>query len=416
MIEFLKHQLNTNPFFLTAAIASGVGAFMLYFKTFFSYLYEAVQRRFVFSAMVLQNDPLFGDFEVWFYAHYGEKYKNVEASVNEMMDYPSPLEYSDARKKHKVYFKQSEGIFFIRFEGKIIMIKKGREKLEHASDIRTLFHNQYHFYAIKGANHVKKLLETAVKFADKNAKSNELRIYAHSQYGDWSLASRISSKDIADVIINHEHKAELVRDMDVFLSAKPEYDRRSIFYKRGYGFHGGPGNGKTSLALAMATYLNKDIYCLDLNTITDNAYVKNLFINLKSNSMLLIEDIDAIFKLRELVNKHSKVSFATFLNCLDGAMYKEGLITVITTNKRDYLDPALIRAGRIDMMFEVPKPSIDEVNAYLKIFYNTSENITEYIHDYSMCDIQAICLENKTDYQRTVIHLKTNKHDLLHIA
>lgn len=397
MIDFLRQQLQHNPFFITAFIAGIVSGIVIYFKDGIRELYRVAQRKMVFTCIIYQNDPIFSDFEIWFYAHYHEKYKNVEASTNETSDnYPS--EYpGQHRKDKKVYFKQSEGIFFINYKGKFILIKKGREKLEHASDIRSVYFNQYHFYAIKGSQKVKGLLETAVEFASKKAKNNELRIYANSSFGDWACSSRISAKDIDHVIINQDKKLELMADMDLFMNSKEEYDRRHIFYKRGYGFEGPPGNGKTSLALAMASYMNKDIYCLDLNSLAGNSELRTSFVNLTSNAVLLIEDIDGFFNLREAVKKDSKISFSTLLNCMDGALYKEGLVMIITTNKKEYLDPALIRNGRIDLMFEIPKPGPQEITRYLQVFYNRTNFLmpVSFNPDLSMCDIQEICLNNR---------------------
>lgn len=399
MIQFLREQLQHNPFFITAFVAGIVSAVVIYFKDFARELFDSAKRKLIFSACIYQNDPLFSDFEIWFYAHYSEKYKNVEASVNEIADgYNSMPNMYDTKKSSRVFFRQSDGIFIIRYKGKIIVIRKGKEKLEHASDVRSIYFSQYHLYGIKASAKIKDLLETSVEYSAKKAKQNELKIYAHTMYGDWSVSARISSKNISDVVIDKDKKADLIADMDVFLAAKEQYDRRHIFYKRGYCFHGLPGNGKTSLALAMASYMNRDIYCLDLNGLSENAHLKNLFVNLNSNSVLLIEDIDGFFNLREPIKKDTKISFSTLLNCMDGALYKEGLVTIITTNKREYLDAALIRTGRIDFMFEVPKPGISQVNEYFKIFYDMPHlKMVDYDCDLSMCDIQEICLKHKDD-------------------
>lgn len=405
MIQFLQDQIKHNQFFFTAIIA-GIASFgVIYFKSFFGYLYTEIRRRLIFTAQVYQSDPLFSDFEIWFFNHYGEKYKNVEASVNEKSDiYPEHPD-SSKFKKPTVFFKQSEGVFLIKYSGKYILIRKGREKLEHAHDARSMFFNQYHFFSINGSIAVKKLLEEAVEFSGKKSKPNEIKIFSNNSYGEWSLTSKISAKKITDVILPAHKQLELIADMDEFVNSKEEYDKRHIFYKRGYGFEGAPGNGKTSLALAMASYLGKDIYNLDLNTISDNGNVKVLFSNLTSNSLLLIEDIDCFFQGRKPVKADSKISFSTFLNAMDGALYKEGLVTVITTNDKASLDSALIRKGRIDFMFEVPKPGLEEINQYLKVFFDTEDIIMAYEKELSMCDVQDICLNNKNDYQQAVKQL-----------
>jgi mitochondrial chaperone BCS1 len=399
MINFFNQQLQHNPFFLTAFVAGIVSTFVLYFKDILAEFYKWLHRRLIFTCVIYQNDPIFQDFELWFYAHYGEKYRHVEASTNETND-PYAINRNTSYRK-RVVFKQSEGLFVIQFAGKHILVKKGMERLEHATDMRSVYFNQYHFYSIRGSKKVKALLETAVKFAGNKAMDNELRIYSNNSYGEWHIASRISAKNIGNVILKAEAKKMLINDMDNFLASEKEYERRHIFYKRGYCLFGQPGNGKTSLALAMASYLNKDIYCLDMNSLNGSGELRNIFVNLNANSVLLIEDIDGYFNLREPVKKDSKISFSTFLNCLDGAFYKEGLITIITTNKKELLDPALIRAGRLDLMFEVEMPGSDEINDYLGIFYGVVSAI-KYSGDLSMCDVQEICLANKESYNEAV--------------
>lgn len=415
MIDFFQQQLQHNPFFITAACAGVVSAFVIYFKDIVKELFGAIQRRIIFTACIYQNDPLFSDFEIWFYAHYSEKYRNVEATVNEVSNFNDNHPGQNNNRSYKVFFKQSEGVFIIWFKRKMIVIRKKKEKMEHATDIKSVYFSQYDFYAIRGAGKVRQLMESAVEFSSKKAKQNELKIYTHTLYGDWYVSSRISSKNISGVIINESKKAELIADMDTFMNSKAQYERRCIFYKRGYGFHGDPGNGKTSLALSMGTYMNRDIYCLDLNSLSENSHLKTLFVNMPNNALLLVEDIDGFFYLREPVKKDSKISYSTFLNCIDGANYKEGLVVIITTNKRESLDPALIRSGRIDFMFEVPKPGIEQVADYLKIFYDMpSLEIEDCKVDISMCDIQAICLNNKDNYlgaldmikSRSMPHLK----------
>jgi hypothetical protein len=397
MIDFIREQLKHNPFFLTAFIGGSVSIIVLFFKNFGRELYQALRRRIVFSCAIYQNDPLFSDFEIWFYAHYGEKYRNVEASVNEKSDHPHyPGERGNGTTK--IYFKQSEGVFFIKYQGKYILVRKGKEKMEHAVDARSFFFNQYHFFAVQGAKHVRLMLEECVAFSARKSQENELRICVHNNYGDWMASSKISSKNIDSVVIAPSAMSALKTDMDTFMSAKEQYDRRHIFYKRGYCFYGEPGNGKTSLALAMASYFRKDIYTLDLNSIGDNGALKNLFMNIGSNAVLLIEDIDCFFHLREPVKKDSKISFSTFLNCVDGIHYKEGLVIVITTNKKEALDPALVRAGRIDFMMEVPKPAAAEINRYLQIFYEKDAAFAPVSHNpgLSMCDIQELCLNHES--------------------
>jgi chaperone BCS1 len=70
------------------------------------------------------------------------------------------------------------------------------------------------------------------------------------------------------------------------------------------------------------------------------------------HSIILLEDIDGIFKGRESVQEakenRSQVTFSGLLNALDGVRSQEGRILIMTTNHKEHLDPALMRPGRAD--------------------------------------------------------------------
>jgi hypothetical protein len=393
MIEFFKHQLVSNQF-MSAAIAAFILGFIgIQLKAMPVKAYNFIKSKLLFTATILEQDILYDEFESWFYSEYSEKYRNVEATSREQKnrDFPSMGGFDD---NVNVYFKQKEGNFFIRYNGKIIFITKGREKLEHASDVRSLFLNQYHLTCINGSEVVKSLLEDCRIRALKRTKENEIKIFSHNPYGEWYISSKISSKNIENIFLDDDTKDKIISKLDGFGNSFEWYKKASIFYKMGLLFWGAPGNGKTSLSLSIATYTNRDIYCLDLNSISENSNLRKLFENLSKSAVLLIEDIDGFYIGRNPIKKDNKISFSTFLNCLDGAFFKEGLITIITTNKIENVDEALKRKGRMDIVVEIKKPTTREINKYITAFYGLQLNVGYYEGDLSMCDIQNICIEH----------------------
>ena len=82
------------------------------------------------------------------------------------------------------------------------------------------------------------------------------------------------------------------------------------------------------------------------------------------SSIILLEDIDALFVERHSVDRNSgghhrggRVSFSGLLNALDGVRSQEGRISFMTTNHREKLDPALLRPGRADVHIEFTNAS-----------------------------------------------------------
>ncbi len=132
---------------------------------------------------------------------------------------------------------------------------------------------------------------------------------------------------------------------------------------------------------------------MNLNTFASDRDLVNSFTGLPNDCLLLIEDIDSSFVKRENT-KDSKISFSCFLNCLDGALAKEGIITVMTTNYVEKLDTALLREGRTDVKMEISNPTEIEVSKYLSLFYEEEIQVSGNFN-ISMAAVQELCLRNK---------------------
>lgn len=385
-----------NELVFGAIAATVVGAIILQLKQVPDKIFRFVSSKFIFQVVIFEYDIIYDEFENWFFSKYAEKYKDVEATTTQQKSrFPNEHEINE----ENVYYKQVQGVFLIKYKSKYIVVRKGREKLEGARDSRERYFNQYHFYSIHGAAVTKSLLEECRQFSKNNITKNQIKIYTHSPYGDWHISSRVEAKSINNVVLKKNIKDKLITDLEEFEKNEEWYKSASIFYKRGYCFWGGPGLGKTSLAIAMASYVGRDVYSLDLNSINSNADLRKLFSDLPNKGFLIIEEIDTFFKLREAVANDPKISFSVFLNCIDGIFYKHGLIIVITTNYIDLVDEALKRTGRMDLVIEVPKPTHIEIGEYLRIFYKDIDIKIKEDKDYSysMSDIQNICMRFKGD-------------------
>lgn len=405
MIEFLKQQFLHNQFFSAAVVASIIAGMIVWLKKVPIDIYNAIKQRIIYGVTIYQNDPLYDDFEAWFYSTHHNKYRNVEAGLKKTKgDYGMIEPYLNSNFQ-VIYYKQIEGFFIVRYKRRIIFVKKGRDKLDHASDIRSIYFDQYHITTFLGLNIIKRLLNECVELNYSKKREDSIKIYSHNTYGEWYSYGLINSKKIGNIIIDAELKQRLLTDIDKFNASKDWYERASIFYKRGYLFWGQPGNGKTSLAIGLANHLKRDLYILDLNSITENHMLKTAFSNVGKNSVLLIEDIDGFYNLREPVKKDSKLSFSTFLNCLDGVFYKDGLITIITTNKIQMVDEALKRSGRMDFVEEIKKPTQNEIKEYLSRFYRVQVEDFNYDSNLSMSDVQAICSRYQDDINKAILEL-----------
>lgn len=246
------------------------GGILLSAVTYLGYLFKGIPKwtwdrihtKFIYRVNIDELDDLYYYFERWLRHNYNEKYRNVEASL-EFVKSESNGERlkSDGTLDKEINYKQYEDFIKIKYKGKRIFISKGREKFENASNIRNAFFSRFNISAFFGRKAIEALLEEVLQFNIKLEQENKrINIYTSSRWGDWVHVQHLNAKDIENVVINKHDKKDLIDDLLEFEKSESWYHERSISYKRGYMFHGDPGNGKTSLILSIAKMLKRDVY------------------------------------------------------------------------------------------------------------------------------------------------------------
>jgi len=368
-------------------------------RTFPNFIWIQIRKKIIYSVHIEQTSELFTYFENWLFNHHRDSFKNVKASLIEddfVRGHDSDKIYED-----KLEIQHYTDTFFIDYKGKKILIIKDRERLTNANDVRNSFYSSFKIEGWFAKSKITELLEEVIKYNVINKKNRQI-IYTNCDYGEWMNFGEINGKDIKNIVLRNKEK--IIDNIKDFISKKQWYLDRGLLYKRGYLFYGPPGNGKTSLCLAIAKHFNRNIYFLNLNDIEKDNNLFIAFNNIKNNSVLVIEDVDAIFGTRE---GKSKISFSGLLNCMDGAFSKYGIITIMTTNHIDKIDDALIREGRIDMKINIGNPDKEMVEEYLKTFYEKDIKLDFYDSKYSMSKIQEICLQHKEELDKTIEFLTT---------
>ena len=177
-----------------------------------------------------------------------------------------------------------------------------------------------------------------------------------------------SRRPLASVVLKAGQGEALLADLERFLTSRERYAQLGIPWRRGYLLYGPPGTGKTSLVTALASELRLNVCTLSLaSPIVTDEKIHTLLAAVPQRSLLLIEDVDAFFRERDAAHAQVKLSFSGFLNALDGVATQEGTVLFMTTNHIERLDPALIRAGRIDEQVELGWADEDQLRRlYLK--------------------------------------------------
>lgn len=200
----------------------------------------------------------------------------------------------------------------------------------------------------------------------------DIRISNVRWSGYWVLADRIRPRPIDSVVLSGDGHETLLKDLADFRKSYQWYTSLGIPYRRGYLFYGPPGNGKTSLAVALASYFGMNVYVLNLASAgMSDGKLNELMTSVSDNSVILMEDIDCAFVQREKTeNKQEEtLTFSGVLNALDGVGGKDGRITIMTTNHIERLDPALIRPGRIDVRMFVGNSDPAQARRLFERFY-----------------------------------------------
>ena len=167
----------------------------------------------------------------------------------------------------------------------------------------------------------------------------------------WRSISNIPNRPMDTIYLDPTVKQHLLQDLNHFVADEEDYAQYGIPYKRCYLFQGTPGSGKTSLIMAIAAMLKKGINFFNFSAeITDLTFISAVS-QLSHDKILVLEDIDALFIDRSRTDSHC-VSFSALLNVLDGICHKHKMMTFLTSNHTDRLDPALFRPGRVDYIMD----------------------------------------------------------------
>lgn len=243
------------------------------------------------------------------------------------------------------------------------------------------------------------------EFRKKVAKT-EMRAYLYSvsNYG-WD-AIFLPNRGIDSVFLPEGVKESLVADVETFRNNPEEYDKVGIPWHRGYMLYGEPGNGKSSMCLALANELKMNLYTLNLSAVTNDRSLTAMIRDIEDDSILLIEDIDIFQSTVSRDSEKETPTLAGLLNALDGVATPRGLITFITTNHVDSLDPALIRPGRVDYKVELKAPDAFQIRSMYQYIFGQELGVEPRNFD-SMADLTNVFKMNLGDAEAVRLEIKS---------
>ncbi len=238
-------------------------------------------------------------------------------------------------------------------------------------------------------------------------------------------------------------KQELEEVVELPLKKPELFEKVGIMPPKGILLYGPPGTGKTLLAKAVAastesTFIEIVGSELVQKFIGEGAkLVKDVFklAKEKAPSIIFIDELDAIAAKRIEVGtsgeREVQRTFMQFLAELDGFEPLGNVKVIGCTNRKDILDPAIIRPGRLDRLIEVPNPSKEGLIEIFKIHtrkMNLGKIDFEYLmhklEGFSGAEVKSVCTEagyfairkNKTkieqkDLEDAIIKVRKKEED-----
>ena len=182
----------------------------------------------------------------------------------------------------------------------------------------------------------------------------------------------------ADVAGLKEEKEEMEEIVD-FLKAPRKYTQLGARIPKGVLLEGPPGTGKTLLAKAVAGEAGVPFFSISGSDFVEMfvgvgaSRVRDLFQDAKKNApcIVFIDEIDAVARRRGsgLGGGHDEreQTLNQLLVEMDGFGVNEGIIVMAATNRKDILDPAILRPGRFDRDVIVGRPDVGGREEILKV-------------------------------------------------
>ena len=251
-----------------------------------------------------------------------------------------------------------------------------KTNLESVSDLNSLKSLQTKFAEIKSNLQIA-IDEQNKKLAEEKA-AEELENKIEAQRDETKQHELLAEGKIKlDDVIGGNEKAKI--KTNALIKAFERYNKGGkIVPSKGILYYGVPGTGKTSLAKAVAAENNMEIFIITPSLVMGESGARKALEIIESAkkasrvsgkiTILLIDEIDAIAHVRSSDTTNSVL--VMLLNELDKLTPADNIIVIATTNRREALDAAIIRSGRLDQSVEVGLPNAEArekiLNIYLK--------------------------------------------------
>lgn len=270
-----------------------------------------------------------------------------------------------------------------------------------------------------------KPIEKLVREFSIQSIENNMKVYRFD-YGHWEKYATIKHRDFNTVVVNKKLKQNIIDQLDHFYSSEEWYESKGVPYKKTYILHGEPGTGKTSIISGIASKYRKHLCILDFSEILSTTTLQVALQTVPKNCIVVIEDFDSCEATKErepekpIIDRNNlkntmasaPLSTSAILNALDGIIRLHGVVIFMTTNHLDQIDPAVLRKGRVDHIYEVEPLQDEEIKEYFTMVYGKHfpEPTEKVFGEIKGCDIQALFMEHPNDHKAFFEKLPKYRH------
>lgn len=400
--SFFIEQFQTNDIFTGLIAVSFIGVLAYVGRTGYKSAWSWMKRAFLVELTVFSEDPMFNYLKLFLSQtdYVKNKCRRLTLSTNhdnetEYGPAVVPHHEGSATIKNSFILSPTAGYHLLFYKGNPILFHREMEdRKEGMAVTNTRKESIKMTYFGRGRALIYDLVREIQK---QRGDMDTIRIYSGQRF--WEYRCDRKTRGLDTLFLPKAQKSRIVNDIQWFLNNEEWYKERGLPYHRGYLFSGPGGTGKTSMIRALASYFGMNIGILNINGISSDEDIIGLVAQIPRQTFLVIEDIDAAMNSKPRKEKESPdmpgVSLSGILNALDGITTPDGLLVFMTTNHPEKLDPAILRAGRVDIheQFKLACPEV-MADMFARYYPHEIDRLPEFLGQYGNQNLVTADLQN----------------------
>ena len=283
------------------------------------------------------------------------------------------------------------------FNGTPIILSVSREVLRNELVINLITLNKK-----KHIENVDKMLDYIVKYNNylwKHSDKNPYFLYNDGYHPN--LKNGFPKRTFDNVFIEQRYVDTILNSIKTFVKKRDWYEYNNIPYHLGIILYGEPGTGKSSAAQAVANYFKFQKIVIGSTEIESAMRRIDELVSEEDKypTIIICDDVDLSYKRTDPnipedfqyeIRERGKSLTRSLLNRMDGIGCLQNVIYIFTTNTIDGIDPALLRAGRLDVKIPISYISTNVFDKFL--FYHYKKHLPkdkEVLPNLTLAEMQS---------------------------